>query len=652
MPETRDARATWLHARFAPTSFDADARTVEVVWSTGANVARRDRQGDFIEQLDMSPDAVDLSRLAAGAPVLNSHNAYDLESVLGVVERAWLEGGEGRALVRFSARADVAPILADIRDGILRNISVGYDVMEWADAKASDGKRIKRAVRWQPAEISLVPIPADASAQVRAAETPPTPIEGDGSLSHHTPSAADAAEETLMPNSGTPAQTAAPIDETAIRSSERGNERARLAELRSAARVASRSLLSAERVAEMEDAAVEAGTDARTFQAQLFEEAARVTEGVRAPTPRAIEMRGVSGDDPNAIQDALSDAIAVRFQPAYKPANDHFRKYAGWRPSDMARHLLEARGERNLSRNPVTFAERAFHTGSDFPLLLSASANKMLLAGYELAMPTYRKIGAQKVFNDFKPHRFLRVGDFPNLSAVAENGEIQVGTLGESQELVTLATFGRRVRVTRQVLINDDLSAFGDFAGMIGRRVVDFENRTFYAVVNTASGAGPTLVTGNAAVFATAAGRANRASAGAAIDVTTIGAGRSAIMKQTSVDGLQVGILPSMLLCGPDYLTVAQQLTSSIQPQQAGNVNPFAGVIEPVGEASIPGNRWYLFADPAAAPVYVYGYLDGANGAQVTSGPVQGVDGFEVQVIHDFAAGAVDWRGGWFNPGA
>jgi hypothetical protein len=648
MPETRDARATWLQARFAPTSFDAAARTVEVVWSTGAGVRRRDWEGEYVEELDMSPAAVDLTRLAAGAPVLNSHDAWDLESVLGVVERAWIEGGEGRAVLRFSEREEVAPILGDIRDGILRNISVGYDVTRWEETKGPDGKRIKRAVRWQPAEISLVPIPADASAQVRAAETP----SGDGSLPNN-PSAAHAAEENPMPNPGTPAQDTAPLpDENTIRTAERAAERARLAELRSVGRVAARSLLSPERVAELEDAAVQAGIDARAFQAQLFEEAARASETVTAPTPRPIDMRGTSADDPNAIREALSDAIAVRYQPAHKPGNDHYRKYAGWRISDMARALLEARGERNLPRNPVMFAERAFHTTSDFPLLLSASANKMLLAAYGLATPTYRKIGARKVFNDFKPHRFLRAGDFPNLTAVAENGEIQVGTIGESQELVTLATFGRRVRVTRQVLINDDLSAFGDFAGMIGRRVVDFENRTFYAVVNTASGAGPTLVTGNAAVFATAAGRANRAASGGAIDVTSIGAGRAAIMKQTSVDGLQVGILPSMLLCGPDYLTVAQQLTSSIQPQQAGNVNPFAGMLEPVGEASIPGNRWYLFADPEAAPVYIYGYLDGADGPQVTSGPVQGVDGFEVQVIHDFAAGAVDWRGGWFNPGA
>ncbi|MBN8890388.1 MAG: hypothetical protein J0H91_08845 [Rhodospirillales bacterium] len=53
-----------------------------------------------------------------------------------------------------------------------------------------------------------------------------------------------------------------------------------------------------------------------------------------------------------------------------------------------------------------------------------------------------------------------------------------------------------------------------------------------------------------------------------------------------------------------------------------------------------------------AAPVYVYGYLDGATGPQASTGPVQGIDGVEVRVLFDFGVGAIDWRGGWFNPGA
>ena len=47
-------------ASFTPSSYDAAKRTIGVVWSTGAPVARQDFEGPFTERLDMTPEAVDL----------------------------------------------------------------------------------------------------------------------------------------------------------------------------------------------------------------------------------------------------------------------------------------------------------------------------------------------------------------------------------------------------------------------------------------------------------------------------------------------------------------------------------------------------------------------------------------------------------------
>ena len=284
--------------------------------------------------------------------------------------------------------------------------------------------------------------------------------------------------------------------------------------------------------------------------------------------------------------------------------------------------------------------------------IAAARPNKMLLAAYQPAQPTYRTLFLRRDFRDFKPHRHLRIGDFPNLVQLSENGEIQAGTMSESQELVSLATFARRIRVTRQMLVNDDLGAFTDFAAMIGRRVADFENATAYALLNTASGAGPTLTTGAAAVFATGAARANMATSGTALDLANLATGRAAVMKQKTLDGLPISIGSSMrLLVGPNQELAARQLTVAVQATQTSNANVYAGFIQPLVEPLIPANRWYLFADPITAPVYVYGFLNGAEGPQVTTGPVSGVDGVEVSVIFDFGVGAIDWRGAWFNAG-
>jgi hypothetical protein len=160
--------------RFEPKTIDQEARTVEVTWTTGARVRRHGFLAeDFDEELSLDESAVDLSRLNGGAPLLNSHDAYSLMSVVGVVERAWLQGPkgrrEGRATVRFSDRADVEPIWRDMTLGILRNISVGYEVSRWEKVERKNDVPLLRAAAWQPLELSLVPIPADAGAQVRAA---------------------------------------------------------------------------------------------------------------------------------------------------------------------------------------------------------------------------------------------------------------------------------------------------------------------------------------------------------------------------------------------------------------------------------------------------------------------------------------------------
>jgi hypothetical protein len=638
----------------APATVDRTARSVEVVWSTGARARNFvPSLGLITEELEMSPNAVRMDALRSGnAPVLNTHRSLDARDVLGRVTAARLERGRGYATLQFSAAADVEPVWQRITDGTLRAVSIGYRVHRYEQhPDAATGETIHRAVDWEPFEISIVPIAVDRNAAIRAqGDQGASMLAIEPALPHEDPmpdtmpeTTPDSAPETPMPSEPAPSPPPPDPAAEAVRA-----ERSRIAGIDTAIDAA-RALLPGERVAAVRAEAVERGWSADDTRRALFDTLVR-----HAPRPAVPANPAAHGPPPRAeILDAMAEAIAARAMPGYQPAgNGRHAEFMGWRPSDMVRELLSLHGDGAVPRDPVRLAERAFHTTSDFPLLLSAAANKMLLAAYQPAAPTYRQVFLRRDFRDFKPHRHLRIGDFPVLQPLLENGEIQAGTMSESQEIVLLQTFARRIRVTRQMLVNDDLGAFTDFAAMIGRRVADFENATAYALLNLANGDGPMLATGNAPVFATGAARANKAAAGSVLNEDNIGVGRTAIMRQRSLDGLPISLGRSMrILVGPALELAALRLTSAIAPASSGSVNPYVGLLQPVVEPLIPNNRWYLFAEPPTTPVYVYGYLNGAEGPQVTTGPVQGVDGVEVSVIFDFGVGAIDWRGAWFNPG-
>ena len=116
---------TAARALSAPTTVDRAARTVEVVWSTGARARNFvPPLGMITEELDMSPNAVRMGGLrGGGAPVLNTHRRADARDVVGRVVAARLEAGRGYATLQFSSATDVEPLWQRIADGRINQIN-------------------------------------------------------------------------------------------------------------------------------------------------------------------------------------------------------------------------------------------------------------------------------------------------------------------------------------------------------------------------------------------------------------------------------------------------------------------------------------------------------------------------------------------------
>lgn len=138
---------------------DTAARTAVLSFASELPVER----GWGREVLDLGPKAVRLSRLRDGAPLLVNHDAGDL---VGVVAAARVDPDrKARAEVRFGRGARAQEIMQDVADGIRTKVSVGYlihdVVLESRGSNASSDTY--RVTDWEPYEISLVSIPADAS---------------------------------------------------------------------------------------------------------------------------------------------------------------------------------------------------------------------------------------------------------------------------------------------------------------------------------------------------------------------------------------------------------------------------------------------------------------------------------------------------------
>jgi hypothetical protein len=145
----------------------------------------------------------------------------------------------------------------------------------------------------------------------------------------------------------------------------------------------------------------------------------------------------------------------------------------------------------------------------------------------------------------------------------------------------------------------------------------------------------------------------NKAGTGGDITVANVGTGRAAMMKQTTLDGLKANFIPRVLLTGPDKITTAEQLLTTLTPATQANAVPASiRSLEPIADANVSGNAWYLFADPAVAPNFVYAYLDGFEGPRLTSEEMFTVQGMRVKLEHDFGVAGVDYRGGYRNAGA
>lgn len=627
-------------ATINPSSFDESARTVDVVWTTGAIVPRYDCRNErpYDEELVVSDDAVDLGRMNAGASVLNTHDQWSLESVIGVVERAWLDGAEGWATVRLSERPELAGLVADIKAGVIRHISAGYSVqrieMVPPEQRTDGGSRwLYRATKWTPAEISFVPVPADAGSGTRSAPQQGEPCEFTTRAAAHqtqeenpmsTPDAAGGATNT-------PAQS---VDHAALAA-------------QAAQRAADISdLCTRHAVPELASELIRSGADLAAAQAKVLDKIALRD----AATGGHTNVRSVQTvtDEFETRMKGVEQALMHRLDPKTQ-MDDNGRRFRSATLLELGRGYLESRGVRTDGMDKMTLAHTmmatratptpvtAWNATADFPGVLANVANKRLRDAYMEDPGTYT-LWARRAPNapDFKSINVTQLSGAPNLEQVNEEGEYTYGTMTDAATSYNVITYGKIVALTRQAIINDDLRAFDRLVTAFGYAARRKENQLVYAQL-------------------TAAGNytAPRGNLGDdALSYDALSQMRAAMRKQKGLVNEPLNLQAAFLIVPPELEGLAYQLTSpNYVPATQLTISEFRSggrtALEPIVEAVLSDapTTWYAAANSGMVDTVEYCYLDGAEGPVTESKTGWEIDGMEMKVRLDFAAKAIDYRG-------
>lgn len=618
-------------AAFTPATYDPESRTVELVWTTGARVRRSDwLDGDYDEELAVTEDAVDLSRLASGnAPLLAAHEAGSLNAIIGVVESAWILGPngrkEGRAKVRFSKRAEVEPILEDVRDGIIRNVSVGYSVEQWEKRQSKDDRvPVMRAVRWTPMELSLVPIPADGKSQVRmdqgkVFETEIVTVHEVSDMTKRAASgqAAEAAETKVDPTDvapqsheepappapkGSPEPESPKLDpktgpvidaEKEEAEEEEKTEKKRSADPAEIARAAIRE--ERERCAGIHLTVRKLGLDPAHGEKLIAEGVALDVARARLVDINHDQRKGTAVSSVSIVRDegmtharAMSDAILFRVGRLKEPTEAvRENGYTYMRLLDMARNVLDVNGVRTRGLPPMEIARLALapghmrmtggvpihtrigglHSTSDFSNILSATIGTSLRDAYNEAPATFRAWARKATAPDYRAINRVQISEASRLGRVNEHGEYKRGTLTESKESYQIAKYGEIIGVTRETIVNDYMDVFGRIPQLLASAAASLESDIVYSI----------LLANAAMADGTALFHSNHGNVGSAatIGITSIGEGMSLMAVQARSNGSPMNLMPSFLLVPPAIRPAAEQMINgTVTPEQISNAVP------------------------------------------------------------------------------
>lgn len=121
-------------------------------------------------QLNLRPANMNMDRLKAGVVHMVLSHSYHYDDALGRVEAVWLHQGKLYAEAVFSNNPRPQMVLQDVKDGIVRGVSIGAkpNKYKWIREPSENDRGLVEAVEWVLMEITVTTGPANPRVGIQA----------------------------------------------------------------------------------------------------------------------------------------------------------------------------------------------------------------------------------------------------------------------------------------------------------------------------------------------------------------------------------------------------------------------------------------------------------------------------------------------------
>ncbi|HDR1344571.1 TPA: Clp protease ClpP [Pasteurella multocida] len=345
-------------------------------------------------------------------------------------------------------------------------------------------------------------------------------------------------------------------------------------------------------------------------------------------------------DNGNIVGDSVKNSLLAR---AGKAEIEKDNAYNGMTLRELARASIADRGVSISGMNAMNIVGLAFtHSSSDFGSILLDVAHKSVLEGWAVATDNFDKFTTKGSVSDFRKHNRVGLTEFGSLPVVSEGEEYTYGTIGDKQVAVAIATYGKLFSITRQAIINDDMSMLTRIPFLMGKAARATVAKLVYKLI-TSNGKWQ-----DGKVLFSAERKNLLTGSGTKMDVTTIDKAIQLMNGHLDGDKEPLLIEPEFLLAPTSLATKAKQVVGSTSVEGAdtnsGIINPinnFAEVIKSQHLQVADAVSWYLINSQAIE----VNYLDGADQPYLEQQDGFTVDGVVSKVRIDAGVDVIDPRG-------